>query len=228
VASASTFQDARKTQINVLANRRNLIANPGFESATTNWSTVGTSVTVTTTTTAANVLYGSSAASVTNTSSGTSGISAPFTHDIKTSYRASAYVKNSSGADKTAYIEVTWADSTVSTGASSVVSTTSGWVRLDSGALTSPASSAGTATMKIVTGSSQAGTMCVDGVLVEPVSTLGAYFSGSYDGQNYAVNGPIDSMWEGATDNSISHLYYDRVFSAGKLDSMIVDGAYYA
>jgi len=130
--------------------------------------------------------------------------------------------------DKTAYVQVQWSDGTYATGPSKVVSTTSNWVRVATGALTSPASSAGAATVTVVTGASQAGTMYVDGVLAEQNSILGVYFDGGYDGQNYAVNTSIDSLWEGTAHNSISHLYYDRVFSAGKLDSLIVDGAYHA
>lgn len=70
----------------------------------------------------------------------------------------------------------------------------------------------------------------MDSVMVEKSysydSAKNYYFDGSYDGQNYTSD--RDSLWEGTAHLSASHLYKNRVFTSGKLDSLVTDAVYYA
>lgn len=247
-ASASTFQDARNSTIQVLANRRNLITNPSFTTATTGWSVSTSAVTVTST--SAQQIFGTTSAKVDDTNA-TANASVYVTDRIavtpSTSYTFSAYAKWGSGAGVTYNVEIDWYVAatgtapaiTTSVGAAYYnsagtlvatapvpMSSATGWNRLFVSAL-SP-DTANFAVVKVVrkdtTGN--ASTIYIDSCLFEPVSVLKHYFDGSYDGQNYSSD--RDSVWESTADNSVSHLYYNRVFNIGKIDSLILEGMYYA
>ena len=247
-ASASTFQDARNSAIQVLANRRNLIPNPSFTTATTGWSVSTSAVTVTST--SAQQIFGTTSAKVDDTNA-TANASVYVTDRIavtpSTSYTFSAYAKWGSGAGVTYNVEIDWYVAatgttpaiTTSVGAAYYtsagtlvatapvpMSSATGWNRLFVSAL-SP-DNANFAVVKVVrkdtTGNTS--TIYVDSCLFEPVSVLKHYFDGSYDGQNYSSD--RDSVWESTADNSVSHLYYNRVFNIGKIDSLILEGMYYA
>jgi hypothetical protein len=69
-------------------------------------------------------------------------------------------------------------------------------------------------------------TFLVDNVLVEKYGSLGVYFDGAYDGQNYSTD--RDSMWESTAHLSPSHFYIDKVSTFGKLDALSTDVSYYA
>lgn len=170
-------------------------------------------------------------------------------------YAASAYVKRTIGAGITYSIQIAWFET--ETGGAPITSTTTtwtggsyynssdvlveqadgtpvnvsaatGWNRLF--VIGKAPANAGFAEVRIIrkdtTGN--ASTVYVDSVLFEPLSVIKHYFDGSFDGQNYAINGDIDSTWESAANNSVSHLYYNRVFNTGKIDSLVTDGVYYA
>jgi len=248
VASASTFQDARNTTIQVLADRRNLILNPSFATATTSWSVSTSAVTIASTT--AQQIFGTTSAKVDDTNA-TANAFMYNTNRIaitpSTPYTFSVYAKWGSGAGVTYNVEIDWY--VAATGATPAITTSvgaayynsagtlvstapvpmssaTGWNRLFVSAL-SP-DNANFAVVKVVrkdtTGN--ASTIYVDSCLFEPVSVLKHYFDGSYDGQNYSSD--RDSIWEGTADNSVSHLYYNRLFNIGKIDSLILEGMYYA
>jgi len=246
VASASTFQDARTTTVNILANRRNLITNPTFTTATTGWSVSTSAVTITSTN--AQSIYGTTSLKVDSPVSAvtyiynTNRIAVVPSND----YTASAHVKWGSGAGVIYTIEIDWfvassggsAISTASmssyfnaagtqvTATTAAVSTATGWNRLFVSGR-SP-SNANFAEVRIIRtdAAGNTGTVYVDAVMFEKLSVLKPYFDGSFDGQSYADD--RDSLWEGTADASVSHLYYNRVFNSGKIDSMITDGMFYA
>jgi phage tail-like protein len=68
----------------------------------------------------------------------------------------------------------------------------------------------------------------IDDVLFEKGYNLGAYFDGSFDGQNY--DSVRDSVWEtGGIPNACrSHYYLNRVANTGRLKTILTDGLYYA
>ena len=262
VASPSLFEDARTTQIQVLAPRRNLIINPSFATSTTGWSVSSSAVTISSTNTQAVFGFNSAKIDISATSStnhyiaNTSRIGVnPSTVTSEKIYTASAYLKRTVGAGITYVIQIAWFET--ETGGSPITSTTTtwtsgsyynssdvlveqaegtpvnlatatGWNRLF--VIGKAPSNASFAEVRIIrkdtTGN--ASTVYVDGVMFEPLSILKHYFDGSFDGQNYIYHGDIDSTWEGANHNSVSHLYYNRVFNTGKIDSLITEGIYYA
>lgn len=246
-ASASTFQDARVASVQVLANRRNLITNPSFTTATTGWSVSTTSVTVTSTT--SQQIFGTTSAKMDDTGATTGAYLYNTTRIAvvpSTSYTFSAYAKWGSGAGVTYNVQVEWyvgssggspvatsvgssyynAAGTLVSTAPVPLSSATGWNRLFVSTV-APAN-ANYAVVKIIRTdtTSNASTIYVDSCLFEPLSVLKFYFDGSYDGQNYSSN--RDSIWEGSADNSVSHLYYNRVTNVGKIDSLIAGGLYYA
>ena len=264
VASQSLFEDARTTKINVLANRRNLILNPSFETGVTRWSATGLSGEGGFASSSNQAKFGFNsgkldinATTATNlyvTNNPRIGVN-PSTPTSEKVYAASAYLKRTAGAGITYVIQIAWFET--ETGGSPITSTTTTWtsgsyynssdvlveqtegtpVNLSSATgwnrlfvIGKAPANAGFAEVRIIrkdtTGN--ASTVYVDGVLFEPLSVLKHYFDGSFDGQNYIFHGDIDSTWEDAAHNSVSHLYYNRVFNTGKIDSLITDGLYYA
>lgn len=264
VASQSLFEDARTTQINVLANRRNLILNPSFETGVTSWSVTGLSGEGSFASSSNQAKFGFNsgkldinATSATNlyvTNTPRTPVN-PSSATSEKLYTASAYLKRTAGAGITYVIQIAWFET--ETGGSPITSTTTTWTSgsyynssdvLITQAEGTPVNlatntgwnrlfvtgkapaNAGFAEIRIIrkdtTGN--ASTVYVDGVLFEPLSVLKHYFDGSFDGQNYIFHGAIDSTWEGTDYNSVSHLYYNRVFNTGKIDSLVTDGTYYA
>jgi hypothetical protein len=113
----------------------------------------------------------------------------------------------------------------ISSGSSTSITST-GWTRVT--VLATAPSSANFVTPCVYTTAAVANAkeFLIDSCLLEPSSVLKPYFDGSYDGQNYSDD--RDSIWEGTAHSSVSHLYYNRVFNSGKIDSMITDGMFYA
>jgi len=262
VASQSLFEDARTTQISVLANRRNLILNPSFEDGISTWSLSSAQIAISATTSQAVFGFKSAKIDIVSTSSTNHYISNssrigvnPSSATSENVYTASAYLKRTAGAGVTYVIQIAWFETAI--GGSAITSTTTTWtsgsyynssnvlitqaegtpVNLSSNAgwnrvfvIAKAPSNASYAEVRIIrtdtTGN--ASTVYVDGVLFEPLSVLKHYFDGSFDGQNYIYHGDIDSTWESTAHNSVSHLYYNRVFNTGKIDSLITEGMYYA
>jgi hypothetical protein len=111
-------------------------------------------------------------------------------------------------------------------GTDTVVSTTSGWVRVSAAALAPNNAYSAKVYVRRTTNVGATIVYYVDNVLVENSSALNYYFDGSFDGQSYEAD--RDSMWQDTAHYSPSHLYYNRVSNVGRIDTMMSDVMYYA
>jgi hypothetical protein len=232
----ANFDDARAVSVKVLADRVNLISNPNFETDATGWSNTGGSSIATTT---YDTYIGSQALQITipiSTSAGSGATYSPVTTakpiKIKTGsyYSFSGYMKtaSASGINGTFKVQVTFDGGTTYTGTATQLSTTD-WVRVSFAGVLAPANSTYVNVAFIsdfaTTGSSNA-IVYLDSVLVEESFTTNPYFDGSFDGYSYKSD--RDSMWEGTTNLSRSHLYNNRLMGFNTVDNVAVEGMYYA
>lgn len=232
----STFEDARELKLLAVANRVNLVHNPSFEINTTSWAGT-TGVTISRVTSDFNIGTASlqavvASASATNSAAVSDSTSNPIRIFSGNLYTFSGYIKVTAGASATYDIHVDWYNDEASlsygtlTGTATTITTTSGWVRLS---VTGEAPSGATRArlyFRKKTAMTNTATFLVDNVLVEKYGSLGVYFDGAYDGQNYSTD--RDSMWESTAHLSPSHFYIDKVSTFGKLDALSTDVSYYA
>lgn len=232
----SSFEDARDLKLVAVANRVNLVHNPSFEIDTTSWAGT-TGVTISRVTSDFNIGSASlqavvASASATNSAAVSDSTTNPIRIFSGNLYTFSGYVKVTVGASATYDIYVDWYNDEASssygtlTGTATTITNTSGWVRLS---VTGEAPSGATRAklyFRKKTAMTNTATFLVDNVLVEKYGSLGVYFDGAYDGQNYSTD--RDSMWEGTAHLSPSHLYIDKVSTFGKLDALSTDVSYYA
>jgi len=164
----------------------------------------------------------------------------PFSVDRSTSteesfYTLSFYTKAAS-ASKTCYSEIYWFkddDGTIPSdikikevGASTVNSATE-WTRHNViGRAPEDAKTAKVEVHFVTTTSNEV--HYLDNVLFEKSYSVGAYFDGSFDGQNYTDD--RDSVWEtgGIPNKCRSHFYLNRIANTGRLKTTLTDGLYYA
>jgi len=239
---ATKYSDPRRVDLYLNAPRINQVINPGFELATTSWSTTGTSA-FATDATAGNVYPTSSiglgtanstksakltanAASTTLTPSSTIAISA------NTQYSFSAYVKGSN-AD-TVTVSVIWKDSggtTLQTDTSAALTLpTSTFSRLSltpisgSTQMISPAT-ATTATITLTFTGASTHIYYVDSILFESSAIVNAYFDG---GTGY--NNTDDLVWEqnaagtkGTASTGRSFYYPNKFLTQNRLNAVLAD-----
>jgi hypothetical protein len=244
------FEEARETRVEVSANRVNLCPNPSFEVNTDGWTAGITGTTATTgvsvsryTGTAITPISGSSALQVSLTSTAPAFANAGYTGTSPAilvisgrPYTFSAYVYLQTGATGAFDIYVDFYDraGTIlahtaldgTDGTDTVVSTTSGWVRVSAAALAPNNAYSAKVYVRRTTNVGATIVYYVDNVLVENSSALNYYFDGSFDGQSYEAD--RDSMWQDTAHYSPSHLYYNRVSNVGRIDTMMSDVMYYA
>lgn len=232
----STFEDARELKLTAVANRVNLVHNPSFEIDTTSWAGT-TGVTISRLDSESNIGSASllaivASASATNSAVVSDSTSNPIKIFSGNLYTFSGYIKVTAGVSATYDIHVDWYDDESSTsfgtltGTATTITITSGWVRLS---VTGEAPSGATRAklyFRKKTAMADVAAFLVDNVLVEKYGSLGVYFDGAYDGQNYSSD--RDSMWESTAHLSPSHLYIDKVSTFGKLDALSTDVSYYA
>lgn len=235
VASPTSFEDANKVGINIIANRRNLCSNPSFETNTTGWSvnnaTIATSsaqayantysglMTVTATTSAAYAQYTVSSVTQNSKHSFSYYVYSDAANSADRKFKADAYSYNGSS-----YIALDTATAvTVTRGAWTRVTHT--FTTSDSGGYTQLAVRVYPTTL--ADAAAPVGDKhYIDEVLIEESDVIDHYFDGAYDGQNYSAD--RDSMWEGTAHASVSHLYYNRVNNFGIIEKLVVDGMNYA
>ena len=244
------FEEARETRVEVSANRVNLCPNPSFEVNADGWAAGITGTTATTgvsvaryTGTAITPISGSAALQVSLTSTAPAFANAGYTGTSPTilvisgrPYTFSAYVYLQTGATGAFDIYVDFYDraGTIlahtaldgTDGTDTVVSTTSGWVRVSTAAQAPNNAYSAKVYVRRTTNVGATIVYYVDNVLVENSSALNYYFDGSFDGQSYEID--RDSMWQDTAHYSPSHLYYNRVSNVGRIDTMMSDVMYYA
>lgn len=244
------YEEAREARVEVSANRVNLCPNPSFEVNTSGWAagitgttaTTGVSITRYTGTTPAPI-SGSATLQVSLTSTAPAFSNAGYTGTSPAilvisgkPYTFSSYVYLQTGATGAFDIFVDFYDKAGTLlaktsgdgtdGTDSVVSTTSGWVRVST-TLTAPNSAySARVYVRRTTNVGAAIVYYIDGILVENSSGLNYYFDGSFDGQSYETG--RDSMWQGTAHYSPSHLYYNRISNVGRIDTMMSNVMYYA
>jgi hypothetical protein len=235
------FEDARTVKLNIIGSRINLCANPNFESSTTGWSAVGSTLSTSTT----NKYVGSQSMSISLNSSASANSGADFVSlpssstsvgysipvTAGSSYALSAYAIRSSGdASPTMVANIIWYDSSgtsisTSSGLGTAINSTT-WTRV---------SVVGTAPVTAVSARLQffraeattnATVILLDAVLMEQSELVNRYFDGSFDGFSYDVS--RDSMWAGLANLSHSHLYPGRVEKQGTIDKQLTEVIYYA
>lgn len=232
------FEEARKSKIEISANRVNLCPNPSFEVDTSGWvaSATGTSIVRSTAITpisgTATLEVSLTSTAPANSNAGFTGTTPPILVISGKTYTFSAYVNLQTGAAGAFDIYVSFYDalgnllSSVDGTDSESIATTSGWVRVST--TTAAPNSAYSAKMYVRRTTNVGATIVyhVDGVLVEAVDSVNYYFDGSFDGQSYEND--RDSMWQDTAHSSPSHLYYNRVSNVGRIDTMISNVMYYA
>jgi len=205
-ASATTYEDARRVDVYLSAPRINEVINPGFELATTGWSTTGTSAFAID---ASNVyptsLVGSGIAISTNSAKLTSNASSSTLTPSTTipviagkPYSLSAYIK--AAATNTATITVVWKNSggtTLQTDTSSATTLSTSFTRVSltpvngsSTQMYAPATAA-TATITFTITGASGNIYYVDSILFEASASVNAYFDGST-----GYNVTDDLIWE--------------------------------
>ena len=244
------FEEARETRVEVSANRVNLCPNPSFEVNADGWAAGITGTTATTgvsvaryTGTAITPISGSAALQVSLTSTAPAFANAGYTGTSPAilvisgrPYTFSAYVYLQTGATGAFDIYVDFYDraGTIlahtaldgTDGTDTIVSTTSGWVRVSAAAQAPNNAYSAKVYVRRTTNVGATIVYYVDNVLVENISALNYYFDGSFDGQSYEAD--RDSMWQDTAHYSPSHLYYNRVSNVGRIDTMMSDVMYYA
>lgn len=182
------------------ATRTNLVTNPSFETNTTGWTTVATSIARTT----ASAYVGSASLQITSTDPANASARAQTTPVFSViagqTYTGSAYLKNTAGNNRGHALGLLWLDSvggtTLALGTQQTLNVGSDWTRLTITA-TAPATAV-TAYFLIYiqrTNQSTSNVTLADACLVEQASTVGDYFDGS--------TSPLCS-WTGTTNNSTS------------------------
>lgn len=244
-ASATTYEDARRVDVHLSAPRVNQIINPGFELATTGWSTLGTTSSFTTSTSPGNVYPTDSvglgtaistrAASVTATTNNMSLAQVASIPVIAGKpYSMSAYIKgvNQSSAN----IEVVWKNSVGTTlrtdtnSSSTTLSTSFTRVSItptsaSSTKMYAPAGAFAASVTITFSASSSGVTYNVDSVLFEQSDTVNPYFDG---GTGYYVTD--DLIWEqnaagtAGTPSTGRSLYYpNRLITQNRLNAVLAD-----
>lgn len=213
--------------------RTNLVPNPSFETNTTGWA--GSNVTLSQSSTYSK--YGTYSLNGAVTTTGTfrfidcSQTVLPITSGQIYTASIWVYLPVGNTADITLnLLAFPWNSSGYGTQITlnSQVVIRGVWTRL-SGTFTPVNGTAGPATnvlLRVQNNASWAAgqKIYLDGALLEKSAILGEYI----DKSNYVVNTDIDSTWEGTPYESVSHLYYNRIFNAGKISSLITGDMYYA
>jgi hypothetical protein len=206
-ASAITYADARRIDLYLQPNRVNQILNPSFESATTSWSTTGTSAFATD---ASGAITGSSnSGKLTANATSSTLVQSSVKVTANSAHTLSAYVKGTVG--KTVTLSIAWKDSggtTLSTSTSSANTLSASFARVSLTG-TAPAT-ATTATITFTFAGVSGNLYYVDAVLFEANSYADFYFDGSI-GYKYTD----DILWEnGGTNANARSLYYRNKVSA--------------
>jgi len=231
-SSPSTYSDARRVDLYLSAPRINQVINPGFELATTGWSTTGTS---TFATDASNVYPTSSVGlgtaistkSAKLTSNNAATTLSPSTDISVTSgspYSFSAYIKGPI-AD-TVSLNITWkatGGSTISTSTSSATTLATTFSRVS--LIASAPATAVTATLTFTFAGTSGDIYYIDSVLFEIGSFVNAYFDGST-----GYNETYDLVWEqnaagtaGTASTGRSLYYPNRLLTQARLNAVIED-----
>lgn len=252
-ASNTPFEDVRVTEVQVLADRINLVTNPSFETAMSQgitpvnthfWTNTNSTAVATTSqsvsggyslkvtaSSAADVVVTGHAGSVTAStgaivSTSTTSMTLP---DTNGDYTLSMWVKPTTNA-RNVVLAINFTTGTVSTTISSANVPANTWTRV-SVTGTVPVGSTDANVSITFKNAATSDIFYIDDVLFEYGSDLLFYFDGDFDGQNYASNGiAIDSTWElgGIANACRSHYYYNRIGNTGRLKTVITDGLYYA
>jgi hypothetical protein len=206
-ASAITYADSRRIDLYLQANRINQVLNPSFESATTSWSTTGTSAFATDASGAVTGSSNSGKLTANATSSTLTQASVKVT--AGSAHTLSAYVKGTVG--KTVTLSVAWKDSggtTLSTSTSAAITLSATFNRISLTG-TAPATAV-TATITFTFAGVSGNLYYVDAILFEANSYADSYFDGSTGYRN-----TDDVLWEnGGTNANSRSLYYRNKVSA--------------
>ena len=241
--SETVYADSRRVDVYLNAPRINEVINPGFELATTNWSTLGTTSAFTTSTSAANVYPTSSVGLGTAISTRSASLTANASTTYLTPsslipitagkpYSISGYIKAS--GTNTASLEVVWRDSSgndIQTDTSSAITLSSSFTRISlaptsssSTQMYAPATAVEAYIRFIITGAS-GNVYYVDSVLFEQSDTVNAYFDG-----NTGYNVTDDLTWEqnaagtkGTASTGRSLYYPNRVTTQNRLNAVLAD-----
>jgi len=239
---STKYYDPRRVDVYLKAPRINEVINPGFELATTNWATTGTSA-FTTDSTAGNIyptsavglgtaISTTSARLTANASSTTLTPSSaiPVTGGIP--YAISAYIK--AAGTNTATITVVWKNSggtTLQTDTSSAVTLATTFTRVSLAPTSTSATqmyapaTAATATITFTITGANGNIYYVDSILFETSSSVNAYFDGST-----GYNVTEDLIWEqnaagtkGTASTGRSLYYPNRLVTESRLKAVLAE-----
>lgn len=213
-SSATDYVDSRRIDLYLTPNRTNLIPNPSFESATTNWSANGCTFALD----ASGAVDGSSSSLKLNSTStfatATSDILVPVT--AGSTYTLSAYVKGP--ATDVARARITYSSGGVPSYwaiSSDVTLSPTEWQRVSVTVTVPAGNTAINASFEFDTASGR--TNYLDAVLLELDDTVNTYFDGST-----GYNQVTDLLWEDNDDiNGKSYYYTNRSNVTRRLYSAI-------